>query len=63
MKTLVDNIFDNIRAVITNNGMNTDLDLINKKKKMIYKETLGRDDNWEENLDDDIISKSIYIFS
>lgn len=62
MKTLVDNIFNNIRAVITNNGMNTNLDLINKKEKMIYRETLRRDDNWKENLDDDMMSKSIYIF-
>lgn len=34
-----------------------------KVKKKIYKKTLGGDDDAKEDLNNDVISKSIYIFS
>lgn len=55
--------FDNIGAVIINSGEDIDLDLIRKSRKMIYREMLRGDDDVERDLDDDVIGKSIYIFS
>lgn len=62
MKELVEDKFKNIRAAITNNGKNIDLDLKGKTRKKTYKEILKKDDNIEGNLEDDMIDKSIYIF-
>lgn len=63
MKVLVKDRFDNIGAAITNNGEGIDLDLMDKSRKRIYKEMLGGDDDAKRDLDDDVMGKSIYIFS
>lgn len=63
MKALVEDRFDNIRAAIINSRESIDLDLIGESRKKTYKKTLGGDDNAERDLDDDVIGKSIYIFS
>lgn len=49
--------FDNIRAAITNNEKNINLDLINESRKKTYREMLGRDNNAEVDLDDDMMGK------
>ena len=63
MKALVENRLDNIGAAITNNRKGIDLDLIDKSRKKMYRETLRGDDNIKEDLDNDMIGKLIYIFS
>lgn len=55
--------FNNIKAIITNRKENTDLNLINKNRKKMYRETLKKDDDVERDLDNNVIGKSIYIFS
>ena len=63
MKALVEDRFDNIGAAITNSKEGIDLDLMDESRKKTYRETVGGDDDAEEDLDDDVIGKSIYIFS
>lgn len=63
MKALVENRFNDIGTAITNSGENIDLDLIDESRKKIYRETVGGDDNVEGDLDDDVMGKSIYVFS
>lgn len=63
MKTLVKNKFDNIEAAITNSGEDIDMDLIDKSRKKIYRKTLRKDNDLKRDLNNDIIGKSIYIFS
>lgn len=63
MKALVEDRFDDIRAIITNSGEGIDLDLMDENRKKTYRETVGRDDDAEGDLNDDVIDKSIYIFS
>lgn len=55
--------FDNIKAAITNSREDIDLDLIGESKKRTYRKALGRDNNIKRDLDNDMIGKSIYIFS
>lgn len=62
MKTLVKNRFDNIVAAISNNRKNIDLNLMDKSRKTIYKEILGKNDDRKRDLDNNIIDKSIYVF-
>lgn len=59
----MENRFDNIRATITNNEEDINLDLIYKSRKKTCKKILGRDDNTEGDLDNDMTGKSIYVFS
>lgn len=59
---MVQNRFDNIRATITNSRESIELNLIGKSRKKIYGKMLEEDDNAEENLDDNVIGKSIYVF-
>lgn len=63
MKALVKNKFDNIGAAITNNREGIDLDLMDESRKKTYRETVGRNDDVKGDLADDVMSKSIYIFS
>lgn len=63
MKALVKDRFDSIRAGITNGGEAINLDLMEKSRNKTYTETLGGDKDTEENLDDDVMGKSIYVFS
>ena len=60
MKVLVEDRFDDIGAAITNSGKKIDLDLMEGRKRT-YKEALGGDDNAEEDLNDDMMGKSIYL--
>lgn len=48
IQALVEDRFDNIRAAITNNGKDIDLDLIDESRKRIYKKMLGEDDDAKE---------------
>lgn len=63
MKTLVEDRFDNIGAAITNSEEGIDQDLIDESKKRTYREIVRGDNNVEGDLDDDVIGKSIYVFS
>lgn len=56
-------IFNNIRTVIINNKGSINLNLIGKSRKITYKKTLRKDDNIKGNLNNNMIRKSIYIFS
>lgn len=38
------------------------MDLIDKSRKKLYKETLGKDNDVKKDLTDNIINKSIYIY-
>ena len=62
IKTLVEDRFHNNGAVITNNQEGIDLDLIGKIRKTVCRKTLKEDDNIKKDLDDNVISKSIYVF-
>lgn len=63
MKALVEDRFDDIGAAITNSGEGIDLDLMGESRKRTYRETLGGDDDAEGDLDDDVMGKSICVFS
>lgn len=63
MKILVEDRFDDIGATITNSRKSIDLNLINKSRKRTYRKTLGGDDNVKGDLDDNVMGKSIYVFS
>ena len=63
MKVLVKNKFNNIGAAIINSRKDIDLDLIDKSRKKIYRETLKEDDDSKWDLDNDVMDKLIYIFS
>lgn len=60
---LAEDRFNNIGIAITNNEKDIDLNLIDESRKKMYKETLGGDDNVKEDLNVDIMDKSIYVFS
>lgn len=55
--------FDDIGAAITNSREGIDLDLMDESRKRTYRETLGGGDDAEGDLDDDVMGKSIYVFS
>ena len=63
MKALVKDRFNDIGAAITNSGEGIDLDLMDESRKRTYRETVGGENDAEEDLDDDVMDKSIYIFS
>lgn len=63
IKALVENRFDNIGVAITISREDIDLHLIDKSRKKTYKEVLGEDNNVKGDLDNNVIGKSIYIFS
>ena len=63
MKTLIEDKFDNIQAVITNSRLGIEWDLMDKRRKRMYREILRKNNNIKGNLDNDIINKSIYVFS
>lgn len=54
---------DDIEAAIINNKENIDWDLIDKSSKKIYRQILRKDDNVNEDLHNNVMGKSIYIFS
>lgn len=62
MKMLVEDRFGNIEGIITNNREDINLDLMGESRKKMYRKMLGEDDNTIEDLDDDVMSKSIYVF-
>lgn len=51
----MENWFDDIGAAIINSGEGVDLDQMDESRKRTYRETLGGDD--------DVMDKSIYVFS
>lgn len=55
-------MFDGIGAAIINNKKSFNLDLIDKSLKKTYKKILEEDNNIKKDLNNNIISKSIYIF-
>lgn len=63
MKTLLEDRFNNIKAAIINSGKGIDLNLMDESRKRTYKEIIGRDNNVKIDLDNNVIGKSIYIFS
>ena len=63
MKALVEDRFDDIGAAIINSREGIDLDLMGESRKKTYRETLGGDDDAEGDLDDDVMGKSICVFS
>lgn len=54
---------DDIEAAIINNRENIDWDLIDKSSKKIYRQILRKDNNVNEDLHNNVMGKSIYIFS
>lgn len=60
---LVEDRFDNIRAAITKSGEDINLNLMDKSRKRTYRETVRGDDDGEGDLDNDVMGKSIYVFS
>lgn len=61
MEALVEDRYDNIRAAITNNKQVIGLDQMDENRKRAYKGTLGRDNDTERDLDNDMIDKPIYV--
>lgn len=59
IKTLAKDKFNNIKATITNNIKGINLDLINEKRKKIYKKILKRNYKAKKDLDNNMIGLSI----